>query len=151
MLGDTNYSQDSTTKKIFKKKLDKKNHDKKNHDQTFQNPSTSNDNTDNNNKESINDDVKVECKDKPNNIEEKKAKKEQVPLNFYPNYRSTYYDPYFYGYNPYQQMPSPFPAGVSLSSRNYDDNPVIQAQQKRDKIPDVLPPPVPTSKGYKKS
>lgn len=152
-----------------------------------QNPSTSNDNTDNNNKESINDDVKVECKDKPNNIEEKKTKKEQIPLNFYPNYRSTYYDPYYYGYNPYQQMPTvftspgnyyvdyhqqrntiypeqmaieqqPFLDDAPLSSRNYGDNVnkqknnhVIQAQQKHDKIPDVPPPPVPTSQAYKKS
>ncbi|KAK0084400.1 hypothetical protein PV325_007093 [Microctonus aethiopoides] len=35
--------------------------------------------------------------------------KERVPVNFYPNYQSPYYNPYFYGYNPYPQIPPPGP------------------------------------------
>lgn len=58
------------------------------------------------NVDTVSDSIDTECKNKQKKIiADKKEKKEQVPLNFYPNYRSMYYDPYFYGYNPYQQVP----------------------------------------------
>lgn len=93
-------------------------------------------------------------------------KDEQVPLSFYPNYQSLYYEPYIYTYNgfnphlvpgtyyvdyqPYGSL-EPIPA---TTPRNVDSGHLLPSfhDEKRDrtrndeeKIPNVPPPPLPTS------
>lgn len=93
-------------------------------------------------------------------------KDEQVPLSFYPNYQSFYYEPYIYTYNgfnphlvpgtyyvdyqPYGSL-DPIPA---TTPRNIDSDHLLPSfhDEKRDrtrndkeKIPNVPPPPPPTS------
>lgn len=93
-------------------------------------------------------------------------KNEQVPLSFYPNYQSLYYEPYIYTYNgfnphlvpgtyyidyqPYGSL-QPIPA---TTPRNIDSDRLLpsfhdekrdQAKNDKEKIPNVPPPPLPTS------
>ncbi|KAF7389200.1 hypothetical protein HZH66_010337 [Vespula vulgaris] len=93
---------------------------------------------------------------------------DDVPLSFYPNYQSLYYDPYFYTYNafnphlipgtyyvdyqPFAPIPPVIPKPASTerlqSSHSRDENKDgIRRKEgnEREKIPDVPPPPVPTS------
>ncbi|XP_070164744.1 uncharacterized protein [Polyergus mexicanus] len=105
--------------------------------------------------------------DPPKNLPKNPPKKdEQVPLSFYPNYQSLYYEPYIYTYNgfnphlvpgtyyvdyqPYGSL-EPIPA---TTSRNVDSGHLLSSyrDEKRDrtrndkeKIPNVPPPPLPTS------
>lgn len=93
-------------------------------------------------------------------------KNEQMPLSFYPNYHSVYYEPYIYtynGYNPhlmpgtyyvdYQPYESlePIPATTPKNADSghllpsFHDEKRIHTKSDREKIPDVPPPPVPTS------
>lgn len=88
------------------------------------------------------------------------------PLSFYPNYHSLYYDPYFYSYNGFNAhlAPNPYlfdyqpqalaplpPQGTYrdhqlLSPQLPDTEPQESGESKAaEKIPDVPPPPVPTS------
>ena len=96
--------------------------------------------------------------------EVKQTKKEnQVPLSFYPNYHSLYYDPYFYTYNGYDShlAPSTYQENVHnqasvdpLPPQNFysehllpslhDEKTVGKEQERKEKIPDVPPPPLPT-------
>ncbi|XP_072751706.1 uncharacterized protein [Anoplolepis gracilipes] len=93
-------------------------------------------------------------------------KNEQVPLSFYPNYQSLYYEPYIYTYNSFNQhlVPGtyyvdyqpysslePIPA---TTPRNADSGHLLPSfhDEKKDrttndkeKIPNVPPPPLPTS------
>lgn len=100
----------------------------------------------------------------------KKDGEDQVPVSFYPNYQSLYYDPYFYTYNTfnphlipgtyyvdYQPFAPVNPIAPIVPKATYaeqllpryeddkrDDDRRKETVQ-RDKIPDVPPPPVPTS------
>lgn len=98
-----------------------------------------------------------------------KKGEDDVPLSFYPNYQSLYYDPYFYTYNafnphlipgtyyvdyqPFTPVPPVIPKPASnerlRSSHNRDENKDgigrNEEGTEREKIPDVPPPPVPTS------
>ena len=124
-----------------------------------------------------------------NGERDKKTKNDRVPLSFYPNYQSLYYDPYFYPYNAfppnfappgtyYVGYPQPPPGllplpppGVPIqpvypeqpgrpaeddppeesepreptSSRHRNEKEKLRSPEKRDKIPDVPPPPLPTT------
>lgn len=85
----------------------------------------------------------------------------QIPLRFYPNYHSFYYDPYFYTYNGYDShlAPSAYQENGSvepLPPQNlqnlpqhllpslYDEKAMKNIEEKKKDIPDVPPPPVPT-------
>ncbi|XP_071582780.1 uncharacterized protein [Temnothorax nylanderi] len=94
------------------------------------------------------------------------AKKEQVPLSFYPNYHSLYYEPYIYTYNgfnphlvpgtyyidyqPYESL-EPIPATTPRNADSghllpsFHDEKTASTKNDREKIPDVPPPPLPTS------
>ncbi|XP_063994698.1 uncharacterized protein LOC135172543 [Diachasmimorpha longicaudata] len=63
--------------------------------------------------------------------------KGQVPLNFYPNFRSVYYDPYVYGFNAYPAFPTP---------GNYYLN--YQPQGFPSPGPQGMPPPPGYQPGY---
>ncbi|XP_015112614.1 uncharacterized protein LOC107038195 [Diachasma alloeum] len=63
--------------------------------------------------------------------------KGQVPLNFYPNFRSVYYDPYLYGFNAYPAFPTP---------GNYYLN--YQPQGFPSPGPQGMPPPPGYQPGY---
>ncbi|XP_046629172.1 uncharacterized protein LOC124309534 [Neodiprion virginianus] len=93
------------------------------------------------------------------------------PLSFYPNYHSLYYDPYFYSYNSFNARvaPSPYifdyqpPAlAPALSPQGaYRGQQLLRPRlpvagpealgknEAEEKIPDVPPPPVPTSSSNK--
>lgn len=90
-------------------------------------------------------------------------KENQVPLSFYPNYHSLYYDPYFYTYNGYDShlAPSTYQESVinqasvdPLPPQNaysehllpslHDEKTAGKDQEKKEKIPDP-PPPLPTA------
>ncbi|XP_051153111.1 uncharacterized protein LOC127276601 [Leptopilina boulardi] len=93
----------------------------------------------------------------------RKEDNQQIPLRFYPNYHSFYYDPYFYTYNGYDShlAPSAYQENGSvepLPPQNFQNLPQhllpslhdeknmmrnIYHEKKKD-IPDVPPPPVPT-------
>ncbi|KAL6427323.1 hypothetical protein ACFW04_008710 [Cataglyphis niger] len=93
-------------------------------------------------------------------------KDEQVPLSFYPNYQSFYYEPYIYTYNgfnphlvpgtyyvdyqPYGSL-EPIPA---TTPRNIDSDHLLpsfhdektdRTRSDKEKIPNVPPPPLPSS------
>ncbi|XP_011265855.1 uncharacterized protein LOC105257129 [Camponotus floridanus] len=93
-------------------------------------------------------------------------KNEQVPLSFYPNYQSLYYEPYIYTYNgfnphlvpgtyyidyqPYgslQPIPATTPRNVDSDHLlpSFHDEKRDQARNDKEKIPNVPPPPLPTS------
>ncbi|XP_018402846.1 PREDICTED: uncharacterized protein LOC108779836 [Cyphomyrmex costatus] len=93
-------------------------------------------------------------------------KKEQEPWSFYPNYRSFYYEPYVYTYNgfnphlvpgtyyidyrPYESVesiPSTTPRNVDSDHLlpSFHDEKRTHTKNVREKIPDVPPPPLPTS------
>lgn len=90
-------------------------------------------------------------------------KNEQVPLNFYPNYHSLYYEPYIYTYNGYNphlvpgtyyidyQLYEPIPATTPKNADSghllpsFHDEKRIRTKSDREKIPDIPPPPLPTS------
>lgn len=100
-----------------------------------------------------------------NNNNNKKKESDQIPLRFYPNYHSFYYDPYFYTYNGFDSHLAPtayqdngsveplppqnlqnlqnFPQ--QLLPSHYDEKRMknVYHEKKKD-IPDVPPPPVPT-------
>ncbi|XP_012543456.1 uncharacterized protein LOC105840917 isoform X2 [Monomorium pharaonis] len=98
-------------------------------------------------------------------------KKDPVPLTFYPNYHSLYYHPYIYTYNgfnphlapgtyyvdyqPYESL-EPIPATTPRNADSghllpsFHDEKEIHTTDDREKIPDVPPPPLPTS-GPKRS
>lgn len=98
-------------------------------------------------------------------------RKNEAPLSFYPNYQSLYYEPYIYtynGFNPhlvpgtyyvdYQPYGSPEPIPAT-TPRNADsghllpsfhDEKTDRTGNDKEKIPNVPPPPLPTS-GPKKS
>ncbi|XP_043505108.1 uncharacterized protein LOC122526048 [Polistes fuscatus] len=108
-------------------------------------------------------------KQSENDSKKKKGKKngeEEVPLSFYPNYQSLYYDPYFYTYNAFNPhlipgtyyvdyqpfapippiIPKPASNGNILSNFSPDENKDRRKEgNEKEKIPDVPPPPVPTS------
>lgn len=96
----------------------------------------------------------------------KSKSREQEPLSFYPNYQSLYYDPYFYtynGFNPhlvpgtyyvdYQPYGTLEPIAATtpkngLSERllpAYQEEKKLAANEQKEKIPDVPPPPLPTA------
>ncbi|KAL2724047.1 hypothetical protein V1478_008560 [Vespula squamosa] len=132
---------------------------------------------DNASKESVTEkDESLEGSNEKNVGEDSKKKKgkgkngeDDVPLSFYPNYQSLYYDPYFYTYNafnphlipgtyyvdyqPFAPIPPVIPKPASSigrlqSSHSRDENKDgIRRKEgtEREKIPDVPPPPVPTS------
>ncbi|XP_039308180.1 uncharacterized protein LOC120356751 [Solenopsis invicta] len=103
---------------------------------------------------------------KNGDTENTKKKKQQVPLSFYPNYHSLYYDPYIYTYNgfnphvvpgtyyidyqPYESL-EPIPATTPRNADSghllpsFHDEKKINTKNDREKIPDVPPPPLPTS------
>jgi len=93
-------------------------------------------------------------------------KHEDVPLSFYPNYQSLYYEPYIYtysGFNPhfvpgtyyvdYQPYGAvePIPAITPRSADSghllpsFHDEKRDRTKSDKEKIPDVPPPPLPTS------
>jgi len=91
-----------------------------------------------------------------------KGKHEQAPLSFYPNYRSFYYEPYIYAYNGFNQHlvpPATYyvdyqPYGRKVESKNaasghllpsFHDEKTERPKQRKEKIPDVPPPPLPSS------
>ncbi|XP_031839311.1 uncharacterized protein LOC116429920 [Nomia melanderi] len=91
---------------------------------------------------------------------------EEQPLSFYPNYQSLYYDPYFYTYNginpqlvpgtyyvdyqPYGTL-DPIPPSTPKHGDpghllpGYHEEKKHPAKAERVKVPDVPPPPLPTS------
>ncbi|XP_011693053.1 PREDICTED: uncharacterized protein LOC105453063 [Wasmannia auropunctata] len=93
-------------------------------------------------------------------------KNEQVPLSFYPNYHSLFYEPYIYTYNgfnphlvpgtyyvdyqPYESL-EPIPATTPRNADSghllpsFHDEKRTRTKSDREKIPDVPPPPLPTS------
>jgi len=96
------------------------------------------------------------------------GKHEQVPLSFYPSYHSFYYEPYIYtynGFNPhlvppatyyidYQPYGTPEPIPPVTTPKNaasghllpsFHDEKTVRAKQQKEKIPDVPPPPLPSS------
>ncbi|KAG7201182.1 hypothetical protein KM043_003971 [Ampulex compressa] len=97
----------------------------------------------------------------------KGKKAEDVPLSFYPNYHSLYYDPYFYTYNgfnphlapgtyyvdyqPYgalQPIPATTPKAAyeqRLLPGYHDGKKDGGPKVEKEKIPDVPPPPLPTA------
>ncbi|XP_047359925.1 uncharacterized protein LOC124953079 [Vespa velutina] len=113
--------------------------------------------------------VKKIVEDSSKKNENGKNGEDDVPLSFYPNYQSLYYDPYFYTYNTFNPhlipgtyyvdyqpfapippvIPKPSSTGRLQSSHSRDENnDGIRRKEegnKREKIPDVPPPPVPTS------
>lgn len=101
--------------------------------------------------------------------------RERVPLSFYPNYRSLYYNPYFYGYNPFPPVapgnyyldyqprgplvpvppppppltvPQPYPGALRSVANNQGERKktIAEREERIKKIPDVPPPPVPTKR-----
>ncbi|XP_029156467.1 uncharacterized protein LOC114929191 [Nylanderia fulva] len=93
-------------------------------------------------------------------------KNEQVPLSFYPNYQSLYYEPYIYTYNgfnphlvpgtyyvdyqPYgslEPIPATTPRNVDSGHLlpSFHDEKTDQTGSDKEKIPNVPPPPLPTS------
>lgn len=108
-------------------------------------------------------------KQSENDSKKKKGKKdgeEEVPLSFYPNYQSLYYDPYFYTYNAFNPhlipgtyyvdyqpfasippiIPKPASNGNILTNFSPDENKDRRKEgNEKEKIPDVPAPPVPTS------
>ncbi|KYQ55254.1 hypothetical protein ALC60_05879 [Trachymyrmex zeteki] len=93
-------------------------------------------------------------------------KNEQEPLTFYPNYRSLYYEPYIYTYNgfnphlvpgtyyidyrPYESVKpvratTPRNVDSDLLLPSFHDEKRTHTKNDREKIPDVPPPPLPTS------
>lgn len=104
----------------------------------------------------------------PKNSDTKNSakKNEQVPLSFYPNYHSLYYEPYIYTYNgfnphlvpgtyyidyqPYESL-EPIPATTPKNADSghllpsFHDEKRIRTKNDREKIPDVPPPPLPTT------
>ncbi|KAK2583823.1 hypothetical protein KPH14_009721 [Odynerus spinipes] len=100
----------------------------------------------------------------------KKDGEDQVPISFYPNYQSLYYDPYFYTYNTFNPhlipgtyyvdyqpfapvapiapiIPKPAYAEQLLPGYGNErkDSNRRRENDERQQIPDVPPPPVPTS------
>ncbi|KAL6266805.1 hypothetical protein P5V15_003636 [Pogonomyrmex californicus] len=95
-----------------------------------------------------------------------KKKEEREPLSFYPNYHSFYYEPYIYTYNgynphlvpgtyyidyqPYETV-EPIPATTPKDADSghllpsFHDEKKVHTKNDREKIPDVPPPPLPTS------
>jgi len=93
-------------------------------------------------------------------------KNEQVPLSFYPNYHSVYYEPYIYTYNgfnphfvpgtyyidyqPYGSL-EPIPATMPKNADSghllpsFHDEKRTRTRNDREKIPDVPPPSLPAS------
>jgi len=93
-------------------------------------------------------------------------KNEQVPLSFYPNYHSLYYEPYIYTYNgfnphlvpgtyyidyqPYESL-EPIPATTPRNADSghllpsFHDEKRAHAKSDGEKVPDVPPPPLPTT------
>ncbi|CAL1688308.1 unnamed protein product [Lasius platythorax] len=115
-----------------------------------------------------NEDRATENDDSRNNEPPKNSpkKNEQVPLSFYPNYQSLYYEPYIYTYNgfnphlvpgtyyvdyqPYGSL-EPIP---TTTPRNTDSGHLLpsfhdekkdRTRDDKEKIPNVPPPPLPTS------
>lgn len=93
-------------------------------------------------------------------------KHDQVPLSFYPNYQSLYYEPYIYTYNgfnphlvpgtyyvdyqPYgavEPIPATTPRNVDSGHLlpNFHDEKRDRTKNDKEKVPDVPPPPLPTS------
>lgn len=91
-------------------------------------------------------------------------KSEQVPLSFYPSYQSLYYEPYIYTYNgfnpnfvpgayyvdyqPYgslQPIPATTPRNPDHLLPSFHDEKRDQTGNDKEKIPNVPPPPLPTS------
>lgn len=92
---------------------------------------------------------------------------EQVPLTFYPNYHSVYYDPYIYTYNgiththyapgtyyidyqPYNTVEPIPPASRPKDADghllpSYHDEKSEKLKDEKENIPNVPPPPLPTS------
>lgn len=94
-------------------------------------------------------------------------KNEQVPLSFYPSYHSYYYEPYIYTYNgfnshlvppgtyyidyqPYGSL-EPIPATTPKNADSghllpsFHDEKRDRTKNEKEKIPNVPPPPLPTS------
>ncbi|XP_011867880.1 PREDICTED: uncharacterized protein LOC105562010 [Vollenhovia emeryi] len=91
-------------------------------------------------------------------------KSERVPLSFYPSYHSLYYEPYIYTYNDFNPHPGtyyvdyqpyeslePIPATTPKNADSghllpsFHDEKRVYAKSDREKVPDVPPPPLPTS------
>ncbi|XP_014480734.1 PREDICTED: uncharacterized protein LOC106747592 [Dinoponera quadriceps] len=95
-------------------------------------------------------------------------KNQQVPLSFYPNYHSLYYEPYIYTYNsfnphlvpgtyyvdyqPYgslEPIPPTTPKNHAESGHLlpgfHEERASLPPRNEKEKIPDVPPPPLPTS------
>lgn len=94
-------------------------------------------------------------------------KNQQVPLSFYPNYHSLYYEPYIYTYNsfnphlvpdtyyvdyqPYgslEPIPPTTPKNHAESGHllpGFHEEKANPPRNEKEKIPDVPPPPLPTS------
>ncbi|XP_017875205.1 uncharacterized protein LOC108622062 [Ceratina calcarata] len=111
-------------------------------------------------------DVKVEANTDPKDISSKPKAREQEPFSFYPNYQSLYYDPYFYTYNglnpqlvpgtyyadyqPYGTL-EPIPASTPKNGLSehllpaYHEEKKLTTNERKEKIPDVPPPPLPTA------
>lgn len=93
-------------------------------------------------------------------------RKNEVPLSFYPNYQSLYYEPYIYTYNgfnphlvpgtyyvdyqPYGSL-EPIPATTPRNADSghllpsFHDEKTDRTGNDKEKIPNVPPPPLPTS------
>lgn len=71
----------------------------------------------------------------PDKKTDKKNNDDRVPLNFYPNYRSVYYGPYF---NPYNAFPAPNLATPGTYYVDYPQPPPLLGP---------LPPPLPLQPG----
>ncbi|XP_076669623.1 uncharacterized protein LOC143369484 isoform X3 [Andrena cerasifolii] len=105
-------------------------------------------------------------KEKTSRPEPEHKSNEPEPLNFYPNYQSLYYDPYFYTYNginphlvpgtyyvdyqPYGTL-EPIPASTPKNALSghllpgYHEEKEEPPKVEKEKIPDVPPPPLPTA------
>lgn len=110
-----------------------------------------------------------EPQDKPKengDAKDSPKKSQQVPLSFYPNYHSLYYEPYIYTYNsfnphlvpgsyyvdyqPYgslEPIPPTTPKNVESGHLlpGFHEEKASAPSDEKDKIPDVPPPPLPTS------
>lgn len=129
---------------------------------------------DNNNSESERKDSPPPAKS-PSGETPKRKEGNQQALSFYPNYHSLYYDPYFYPYNGFTShlAPSPYlfdyqpqalaplpPQGayreqqllnpqIPETDAAESGKNAVAVSAAEEKIPDVPPPPVPTSSSNK--
>ncbi|KAL0114716.1 hypothetical protein PUN28_011787 [Cardiocondyla obscurior] len=110
-------------------------------------------------------DSSKESSPKNSDTENSAKKSEQVPLSFYPNYQSLYYEPYIYTYNgfnphlvpgtyyvdyqPYESL-EPIPATTPKNADSghllpgFHDEKGDRSKNDGENVPDVPPPPLPT-------